>query len=69
MFSTVLRAGARVPMQYGPGHTKIDFLVKIQINGARGHKLAVTRIKDADSGVARNRMTSASGFTWVAREP
>src|ERR1700691_892417 len=38
-------------------------------HGACGDRPAVTRKKKRFQVVARNRMTSASGFTWFAREP
>jgi hypothetical protein len=44
-------------------------LVKTGKLGAYAHGLKVIRIKKRFRGFARNRMTSASGFTWVAREP
>ena len=46
-----------------------DFLWKSRCFGARTDRPAVTRKKKRFLMVARNRMISASGFTWFAREP
>jgi hypothetical protein len=63
-FSTVLRAGAVCIAA-----RKRDFSEKI----AEKRRICTRKCghphKKAVSGVSRNRMTSASGFTWVAREP